>query len=208
MNIITSWDDACSSDTRLADLLNKYDIKGIFFWQNNLTNPFNLKRCKKFLTLEECKNISKKFEIGSHTVNHNYLTDVSIHQAENEIVNSKKIWENKLGKKINWFCYPRGRNNKKIVDIVSKHYLKARLTELNSDDKIENNHLIKPNLHVGVIRKDYLDKKWYNYGCEIFIKMKKLNCKTFHLFGHSWELDEFNEWNNLEQYFKFLKDNK
>ena len=48
---------------------------------------------------------------------------------------------------------------------------------------------------------------WLDYGKKLFIKMKNNNCNEFHLFGHSWELDEYKEWDNLEIFFKFIKDN-
>jgi len=207
MNIITSWDDACLSDIRLAELLKKYDMNGIFFWQNNLKNPFNLKRCKRFLTLKDCIDISKDFEVGAHTVNHHYLTDLNPVNADYEIVESKKYWQNTLNKEVKKFCYPRGRYNKSVLDTISKNFDYARLTILSDDNNNESNFLIRPQLHVGVERREYNDENWLDYGKKLFIKMKNNNCNEFHLFGHSWELDEYKEWDNLEHFFKFIKDN-
>jgi peptidoglycan/xylan/chitin deacetylase (PgdA/CDA1 family) len=206
MDFLTSWDDACYSDCKLADLLAKYEMKGIFFWQNNLKNPFNLKRCQKFLTLSDCKNISKNFDVGSHTVNHHYLTEISIKDARDEIINSKIFWQNTLGKNISWFCYPRGRNNISITQIVKEQYEYARLTELIKDDTNKNKILMKPNLHIGVDRKEYGDKNWFDYGIELVKTMKINNCKTFHMIGHSWELDFYNQWQKLENFLKNIKD--
>jgi hypothetical protein len=206
MKIITSWDDACHSDCRLADLLSKYELDGIFFWQNNLKNPFNLTRCNKFLTVSDCKNIAQKFDVGSHTVNHYYLTEIPISNAQDEIINSKIYWQNVLGKNISWFCYPRGKNNLDIQKLVEKHYKYARLTQLIDNDLNENQMLIKPNLHIGVERKEYNNQNWCDYGIELIKKMKLNNCKTFHIIGHSWELDLYNQWNQLEDFFKSIKD--
>lgn len=206
MNIISSWDDACYSDCRLAELLKKYDIKAIFFWQNNLMTPFNLNRCKKFLQISDCIQISKNFDVGSHTINHHYLTRIPLEIAKNEIEKSKIYWQNILGKKISWFCYPRAKLNEHIVNIVSKNYTYARVTALINDNKNENKFLIKPNLHVGVARKEYKDIDWYDYGIELIKNMKKNNCQTFHLIGHSWEIDLFDQWDKLEDFFKNIKD--
>lgn len=207
MKVVTSWDDACVSDLRLAELLQKYNMKGIFFWQNNLKNPFNLKRCKKFLTVNDCVNISKTFEVGAHTVDHHYLTDLTPEKAKYEIIESKKYWEKILKKDIKSFCYPRGRYNKHVLNVVKENFNYARLTIISDDNNNESDFLIKPQLHVGVKRTEYNNENWLDYGKKLFIKMKNNNCNEFHLFGHSWELDEYKEWDNLEIFFKFIKDN-
>lgn len=57
--------------------------------------------------------------IGSHTFNHPILTEVdSGQQLKNEVFDSKKILEEKLGKKITIFSYPSGRFNALVRQLV------------------------------------------------------------------------------------------
>ncbi len=57
--------------------------------------------------------------IGSHTLSHPILTEVNSGQRlKNEIFDSKMILEEKLGKKITIFCYPSGRFNAKLRQLV------------------------------------------------------------------------------------------
>jgi len=57
--------------------------------------------------------------IGSHTLTHPLLTELtSAERIKNEIEGSKKALEEKLGREVNTFCYPAGRFNGKIRQVV------------------------------------------------------------------------------------------
>jgi peptidoglycan/xylan/chitin deacetylase (PgdA/CDA1 family) len=56
---------------------------------------------------------------ASHTLTHPWLPELTSElQLKKEIFGSKKILEDKLGTKINIFCYPGGRFNAKIRQMV------------------------------------------------------------------------------------------
>jgi peptidoglycan/xylan/chitin deacetylase (PgdA/CDA1 family) len=57
-------------------------------------------------------------EIGSHTLTHPRLTQVSLSQAREEIGSSKKKLEDLFGRSIEHFCYPYGDWNQEIRHIV------------------------------------------------------------------------------------------
>ena len=80
--------------------------------------------------------ISKGMFIGSHSHNHFDLTALSINELSNELIFSKKILEDKIGIKINNFCYPFGQYNRKVVDVVkSKKYNHAFTTQFGTISK-------------------------------------------------------------------------
>lgn len=57
--------------------------------------------------------------IGSHSLTHPLLTEVtSPERLKSEVEDSKRILEEKLGKKVNTFCYPAGRFNEKVRQAV------------------------------------------------------------------------------------------
>jgi peptidoglycan/xylan/chitin deacetylase (PgdA/CDA1 family) len=65
-----------------------------------------------YLTWDHIKILhSGGVEIGSHSHTHPALTTVSPTALTQEIVGSKQILEQKLGAKINSFCYPTGAYN-------------------------------------------------------------------------------------------------
>jgi peptidoglycan/xylan/chitin deacetylase (PgdA/CDA1 family) len=70
---------------------------------------------------------SNLITIGSHTFTHPLLTEVtsSSERLKNEIEGSKIALEAKLGRKVNSFCYPAGRFNEKIKQVVIEAGYKA-----------------------------------------------------------------------------------
>jgi len=56
--------------------------------------------------------------IGSHSLSHPYLTRLSIRDAREEIVSSKKKLEDTFGVGVEDFCYPYGNWNETVRDIV------------------------------------------------------------------------------------------
>jgi peptidoglycan/xylan/chitin deacetylase (PgdA/CDA1 family) len=48
------------------------------------------------------------FEIGSHTLTHPNLAALSLKEAREEIADSRKVIENRLGRQVRWFAYPFG----------------------------------------------------------------------------------------------------
>jgi len=75
-----------------------------------------------FCTWQEIKQMvdSKLVEIASHSYNHVNLIDNA--DLDLEIIESKKILEEKLSTKIDTFVYPLGKFNDQVHKKVKKHY--------------------------------------------------------------------------------------
>ncbi len=58
--------------------------------------------------------------IGSHSLSHPYLTRLSMRDAREEIVTSKKKLEDTFGVPVEDFCYPYGNWNAKVCDLVAE----------------------------------------------------------------------------------------
>ena len=71
---------------------------------------------KLFLSWDQIREMDKNplVEIGSHTLSHPRLTDISIEEAKREILDSKIHIEDKLGEEITTFCYQDGRLSNEI----------------------------------------------------------------------------------------------
>ena len=54
-------------------------------------------------------------EIGSHTVNHPNLTNLSSASVRSQLVDSKRLLENLLGHPVTSFCYPSGKVNSMVA---------------------------------------------------------------------------------------------
>jgi peptidoglycan/xylan/chitin deacetylase (PgdA/CDA1 family) len=109
-------------------------------------------------------------EIGSHTINHPILSRVEEKDLIEELAVSKKILEERLGKKVSSFCYPNSRPAD-INELVLKHVKKAGYTGAvhGFDPKITDLYRIP---RVGV-EKDKVDFLWKLCGMENLILVLK-----------------------------------
>jgi len=209
--IITSWDDGSPYDLRLAELLDKYKIPGILYIP--ITNPE-----RKVMTKSQIRQIASKFEIGGHTYSHVDLTSISPDEAFNEVSKGKKELENIIGRKIDKFCFPKGKHNKSVEEIVKKAGFKsartARIFCMNNND---NGFLENPNLHVYNHRIfTYLASCAKNIDAKSFLSVlkikrsgflniaKQFSQQGFHLWGHSWEIQEKNLWRDLDDLLAYI----
>lgn len=81
---------------------------------------------KRLLGWHEIKEIiGNGLTIGSHSVNHPYLTMLSYKDAEREIEDSKKYLEDHTGISILDFSYPYGDTDESIINIVKNNGYKT-----------------------------------------------------------------------------------
>jgi peptidoglycan-N-acetylglucosamine deacetylase len=217
--ITTSWDDGHPLDLKLGSLLQKYDMPGTFYVPiNNPENPV--------LTSNQIKKLSEKFEIGGHTLNHSVLTNLSLENIKKEVNSGKAKLEEICGPVLS-FAYPRGQYNLEIKKIVKKNgFLGARTAEImhhNLNDHFE----MHPTVHV--VERSFLSKgKQFisssdsglaNYVVKhgFFLKNWEWFAKKsldyviehggiWHLWGHSWEIDNHNIWSNLENILSYVNE--
>jgi peptidoglycan/xylan/chitin deacetylase (PgdA/CDA1 family) len=187
----TSWDDGRIQDIRLCELLVKYEMPATFYIPGNTD-----------LTPEQIKDLSKKFIIGSHTMNHpNDLKLLSNTEQWQEINQGINFIKDIVGYRPERFCYPRGRYNLQTLEIVKKLDIKmARTTLVGNLDPIEN-HLRTPTTVHAFNRKEYGKLDWLSYGRKMLKKWQKQG-GIFHFWGHSWEIDKNNDWIRLEKFLK------
>lgn len=98
-----------------APELEKRNMKATFF-----VVPKTLDVAKgnyPHITTEQLKILANNplFSIGCHSMSHATLNSLNDDQLTEEIVNSKKIIENIIGKEIRSFAYPTGEYNKTVV---------------------------------------------------------------------------------------------
>jgi hypothetical protein len=219
--VTTSWDDGYPLDLRLRELLNKYGIKGTFYIPKfNPENPV--------MSGSEIRELAQDCEIGGHTYNHVKLTLVNHHKAKEEILSGKKYIEDLVGKSPKSFCFPGGRYNKQLLsEVIGAGYNFGRTTSL-FQTKISMNKLMHTTLQMyshrrftylkHCLKRRFLSPLIDNKGFvrrQNFLQMVQLYLEkiarqggTFHLWGHSWEIQNNNSWSMLEQILRILSGRK
>ena len=208
--VTTSWDDGTITDLKLAELLEKYSIKGTFYIPKSFLD--NLLPKKDIIALDE------KFEIGAHSVSQPHLTKVSLSEAKMEIEDSKTYLEDLLGHSVPMFCYPRGSYNEAIKKMVKDAgFIGARTCEpgglsLPRDPYHWHITLLASNdspfMALNICRQFALWKvsallNWESRA-KLLLDLALEKGGVYHIYGHSEEFERNNSWDKLERVLKYL----
>ncbi|MFA6416390.1 MAG: polysaccharide deacetylase family protein [Candidatus Paceibacterota bacterium] len=113
--VILSFDDGWKNQYLNAyPILKKYGLTATFFVFTNAVGHPN------YFSWDELREIQGAgMTIGDHSMYHPYLFKINDEKTlEKEIVWSKKILENNLGKRVDDFCYPFGHVSNKSLEII------------------------------------------------------------------------------------------
>lgn len=230
LKVTTSWDDGDVLDLRLSKLLSNYGLTGTFY----ITKNYRSQR----LADQDIIELARTHEIGAHTLTHPDLRTLIPEQQSEEITGSKKWLEQLLNSEIPMFCYPKGLYDTSAVEAVKKSgFCGARTTELacikNAADpfqlpttlqvypfpfrKANQNHyywrkLVEPYSQRAKALQE-LGVSWLNMYSWLSVAKATFDIarqqgEVFHLWGHSWEIEKYGMWNELERFFQYIKQQK
>ncbi len=193
-----SYDDGTRADFRLIEIMQKYGLKGTF----NL-NSGRMQADKKVKPEEVCDLYLKTGnEVAVHGVNHLTLTAVSEDRMIDDILNDRKSLEGITGQIIRGMAYANGAYNDSVVDVLKKcGILYARTTISTHDFKINDDWLRLP------ATCHHNDEQLFALA-DVFLSNKKHGYfwanqpKLFYLWGHSYEFDNDNTWDRIEEFAK------
>jgi peptidoglycan-N-acetylglucosamine deacetylase len=213
--VTSSWDDGHKCDLRLARMLKQYGMKATFY-----VSPRNKEWAESdLLTQKEIREVSNDFEIGSHTVTHPRLPTISQGQARKEIVDSKAMLEDMTGQAIMSFCYPGGAYTAVHPQLVRDAGYRFARTVIRYAFRVDEPYEAPTSLHARnhwrsdlwkiacfakfhpLAVRNYLE--WDSLGRAMFDRVAGMG-GVFHIWGHSWEIDQHNDWERLEGMFSYL----
>lgn len=187
----TSWDDWGEENLRIAALLRRYSFPGVFFLPVRGYSQKTVKQLTEW-----------GFEIGGHTWNHpSDLKALPMADLFYEINTAKAQLERFVGQSISKFCYPRGRYNDYVVDMVKDAgYLSGRTTEVLQTEVTDLYR--KPTTIHWFQRKEYGDTPVHEIAREYFDMVVKQG-GYFHLWGHGWEIERDQAWGKLAEFLAY-----
>jgi peptidoglycan/xylan/chitin deacetylase (PgdA/CDA1 family) len=109
--VVITFDDGCETDlTAAAPLLREFGFQGTFY----VTVGFLGRR--GYLSRAQLRELGDLgLEVGSHSMTHPYLTDLSDEQLIDELAGSKRELEQIVGRPIHHFSCPGGRWDQRVV---------------------------------------------------------------------------------------------
>jgi hypothetical protein len=175
------------------------------------------------MTVAQIRELGRGFEIGAHTLDHVTLTRANEHQAWRQIVGSKSWLEDSTGLACLMFCPPEGKYSGRHLKMVQKAgYLGLRSVELASLDgpRPKAGLMLMPtsvqayphdplafcrnsikraafgNLWRYIVHGRSTD--WAGLAGSL-LRQAVEDGGVFHLWGHSWELQQTGQWQRLDQ---------
>ena len=127
--IMLTFDDGYVDNYENAlPILKKYGYKCIVYLVSDLDYnkwdvdvPENPEKKFQLMNLEQLKEMRKYgIEFGGHTKTHPRLSKISSEEAEEEIIKSKEILEERLGEKLISFAYPYGDLDEDVKKIPKR----------------------------------------------------------------------------------------
>lgn len=83
-------------------------------------------------------------EFASHSCNHTRLNDeINDNLLEHEIIDSKKLIEEKTGQTVKIFCFPNGDYSTKALDLVRQHYEASVCTKTGWNSAATDSYLLQ-----------------------------------------------------------------
>ncbi|WP_214482862.1 polysaccharide deacetylase family protein [Bacillus sp. SM2101] len=133
--VALTFDDGPSKyTTEIIDILKKHTVGGTFFFTG-----VNVKKYPEYVKYAQSNNYS----IGSHSMYHKELTNLSLHNQEHEIIQANLLIEELTNEPVTLFRPPYGSNNESTIELLEKHQHKMVLWNKDPKDwKVQSSNEI------------------------------------------------------------------
>lgn len=191
-----SYDDGVFQDERLVKIMDKYGVKGTF---NINTSTYGRgRRMTHSQTIELYKNSGH--EVAVHGYTHPFLEKLDSTEVIYEIIEDRKNIEKDYGIITRGMAYPFGTYSDEVVDILAKcGIVYSRTTKATNNFHFPKNWLtLHPTCHhrepkLMELAKTFVEKDSF-WGQPMM----------FYLWGHSYEFDDNNNWNVIEEFCEYM----
>lgn len=201
-----SYDDGTVHDKRLIEIMSKNGLKGTFNINSGLLSL--LYDGKKKLTPKEAYELytSTGNEVAVHGEKHLHLTAVDAAIASNEILQDRLSLEKMFGNIITGMAYAYGAYNDSVVDIIKNCGIEYARTAITTErfSIPDDWHRLPTTCHhnnprLMELAKRFVEDKPFNKKCYWDSKPK-----LFYLWGHSYEFNNNNNWNIIEEFAEYV----
>lgn len=193
-----SIDDGHKDDIAIAELLEDYGLRGIFY-------VCPLATLVPEMNSTQLKHIAEKHEIGGHTLTHALLTTKPKEVAMRELLLGKQVLEHIIEKPVKRFAYTKGWFNPEVKEWVKEagfeeaRTIKLGVTSLKGYDPYE----IPCTAHI-YPREEYKALGIVPSVLQLLEKAHQEKEGYFHLVLHTAEIIKYDLWGELELILKVM----
>ncbi|WP_084806431.1 polysaccharide deacetylase family protein [Bradyrhizobium sp. NAS80.1] len=182
------------------------------------------------MNTQQIRELSSSFEIGGHTIHHGALTQMKEEEAWREIADSKSWLEDTIGRSCRMFCPPMGAFSRPPLEMIRRaSFIGPRTVELGSLDLPRGRaglalmpttvqaypHGLAAFARNAIKRRTFANLwRFVAFGrttdwpelARRLLHQALDSGGVFHLWGHSWELDEADQWTRLDEVLQMMRE--
>ena len=201
-----SYDDGVMQDKRLIKIMKDHGLKGTFNLNAGLMNdkhssPENRRMCKEEI-IETFRDSG--MEVAIHGYRHISLAVADGALAAYDVVTDRRELEKMFGGVIKGMAYANGSYNDSVVEILRQCGIKYARTTISTEHfELPKDWLKLPatchhnHPRLMELAKAFVEDKphWYYWARQL---------KLFYLWGHSYEFDDNDNWNVIEEFAEYI----
>jgi len=207
--ITFSYDDGVTQDIRLIRLLDKYGMKCTFNLNSGflgdpgmlVRNGVDVRHDK--IAPQLVRELYQNHEMAVHTLHHPYLPDLSDEEIIRETEEDRLALSKLVGYEVVGMAYPCGLVDDRVVDLLDEKtgVLYSRTTVSTHSFKEQKGRKDLLRFNPTVSHREFDDMM--RLGRE-FVALEPEEDSLFYIWGHSYELDAFNYWDEFEGFLKSI----
>ncbi len=199
-----SYDDGVEQDIKFIEMIDKYGLKATFNLNAGCYAPegtvFEAGRIHRRLTKSAATNIYNKngHEVATHAYTHPFLEQLSSANVCCELIKDREVLENQFGTIVRGHAYPYGTYSDTVVECLKNcGIVYARTTRATHKFDVPADWL---RLHPTCHHDDAQVIELLNS----FVGMSPRDAKLFYLWGHTYEFEDKNNWEHMEDICRII----
>lgn len=196
-----SYDDGVVQDIRLSEIMKKYGLKGTFNINTGcyLAEEAQRSEFRGRMKLSEAKAlyIGSGNEVAVHAYTHPFLERMNTQEIISEIMTDREHIERDYGCIARGMAYPFGTYDDRVLTVLKMCNIAYSRTvkSTHSFDFPDNWLTLDPTCH-------HKDPELMRLAQDFVAGDRLGRCQMFYLWGHSYEFDDMNNWNVIEEFAK------
>lgn len=198
-----SYDDGVEQDIRLMDIMKRHGLKGTFNINSGEYSPegtvFEPGRVHRRMTRSACIALYKDsgMEVAVHGLNHPWFDRLPTNVCNYQIAQDRVNLETDYEQLVRGCAYPFGTYNDSVVEMLENNGIAySRGVDSSHSFNIPGDWLrLRPTCHHADGEMPALLDK--------FVNERPIGGSwLFYLWGHSYEFEQFDNWNIIEEFAK------
>lgn len=197
-----SYDDGVTQDIRFIELLDRYGLRGTFninLGRQRETDTFQKSDILvRHIPAKDLTAVYAGHEVAGHTYMHAHLEMMGDDGVREEIRRCHDGLQQLFGYEIKGMAYPYGTYNHRTIEILTQENVKYARTCIQTETFALPDDLLRLTTTCRHANGKLLEL------ARAFVELQTDTRQLFYVWGHSYELDEFRNWNLMEAFCEMI----